>query len=500
MDNSKKTKQLEDFFALLAEGKEQQFFSKDTLEYAEFLSGEKMEIIDETPSVKEEKVIVEQPVVKEQITEEPIVKNLEEINKYLKKSSKGSIAALPLPNDPKYEIVGIAKKLEHLENWAYRLSMQSPGSGEVWFKRLNDVVSETMEPVNNNWVLEYDAASKKVQFTDKIGPIQQVHFDNNHVHDEVRLDGTLCWDPEDKTLNLTHPGGVTQQIGQESYMLVKNMTGSTISNATCVRFDGAVADGGQARLLIAPWLANGTYDSLYGVGITTQDIPNGEEGFVTVFGKVRNINTTGAAVGETWQVGNILYANPNIAGGLTNIKPTSPNNVAPIAAVLIADASEGEIFVRPTIFPRLRYATFSDTTNQVATVANTPYAVKYNTTDIASGFRVQDTTKIVADVSGYYNYKFSIQLVSTNSSAKEVWIWFRKNGVDIPNSATRKTIVGNAVYDVAAWDVSLSMNANDYFEIMWAVSDPAVTIVAPAATAFCPAIPSIILNITEAAL
>jgi hypothetical protein len=103
-------------------------------------------------------------------------------------------------------------------------------------------------------------------------------------------------------------------------------------------------------------------------------------------------------------------------------------------------------------------------------------------------------------VSGLYNYKFSIQFVSTNSAAKDVWVWFRKNGVDIPDSATRITITGNGVYDVASWDISVSMNAEDYFQIMWAASDTSVSITAPPATAFCPAIPSVILTVTEVAL
>lgn len=120
--------------------------------------------------------------------------------------------------------------------------------------------------------------------------------------------------------------------------------------------------------------------------------------------------------------------------------------------------------------------------------------------DLFTGFARKILSQIIAENSGLYNYKFSIQLVSTNSSAKDVYIWFRKNDVDIPDSASRKTIVGNGVYDVAAWDITVSMQPNDYFQIMWAATDTTVSIAAPAATTFCPAIPSVLLTVSEIAL
>ena len=99
-----------------------------------------------------------------------------------------------------------------------------------------------------------------------------------------------------------------------------------------------------------------------------------------------------------------------------------------------------------------------------------------------------------------YNYQFSLQLVSSNASSKSVWIWARKNGVDIPHSTTQLTIVGNGVYSVAAWNFVVSMNANDYFELVWATSDITASITSPASTAFAPETPGVIMTVTEAAL
>ena len=146
----------------------------------------------------------------------------------------------------------------------------------------------------------------------------------------------------------------------------------------------------------------------------------------------------------------------------------------------------------------LRYGTFYDTTDQTAAAINTAYAITLNNTDLSSGvYRGTPTSRIYVDRPGAYNFHFSVQLITTNSSDKDVYIWARINGADVANSATKLTIGGvNGHAFVAAWNFVLRMNTGDYFELMWATSDTNVKIDASAATAFCPAIPSVILTVT----
>jgi hypothetical protein len=63
-------------------------------------------------------------------------------------------------------------------------------------------------------------------------------------------------------------------------------------------------------------------------------------------GLVRGINTTGGA--ESWVAGDVLYYNPAVAGGLTKVIPVAPNARVEVAAVIVADASTGELLVRVT--------------------------------------------------------------------------------------------------------------------------------------------------------
>ena len=308
----------------------------------------------------------------------------------------------------------------------------------------------------------------------------------------------LHWNDTDETLDIGMDYGVVQQVGLETYARVQNSTGVTIPNGTVVGFVGV---GSGNTLSVAPYLADGSSPTLYILGVMTHDLPDsGEIGYCTVWGHVRSINTSAFSLGD------ILYASPTTAGAFTKTKPTAPDNVVPVAAVLKVGTTDGEIFVRPTIEQQRRYGTFSDSTTQTAAAAYTPYALTFTTTDNANGFsRGSPTSRIVAAQSGYYNFQFSAQVSSASASAKKIWIWPRINGVDVSNSNSVATITGNTEYHVLSWNWALTLNANDYFQLMFAVEDTNVQISAltaqtganGTATFARPAVPSVILTVTQ---
>lgn len=310
--------------------------------------------------------------------------------------------------------------------------------------------------------------------------------------------GSVAWDDADQTLNIGMDYGVVQQIGMETYARVQNSTGVTIPNGTVVGFSGV---GTENTLKVTPYLADGSTPTLYILGVMTHDLPDsGEVGYCTTWGHVRDVNTSAFSVGD------ILYASPTTAGGFTNVKPTAPDNVVPVAAVLKVGTTDGEIFVRPTIEQQQYYGVFSDTANKTAAAIYTPYAIALNTTDFSNGFsRGSPTSRVVAAQSGLYNFQFSAQVSSSSSNSQKLWLWPRINGVDVPNSGSEITVAGNSTVLVPAWNWVLSLDANDYFELVYAVDSTNVRIVSVAAqtgangtaTFARPAVPSIILTVTQ---
>ena len=321
------------------------------------------------------------------------------------------------------------------------------------------------------------------------------YIDFNPSAPHADKDARVVWNASDDTLNLHHSGGVVQQVGQETYIYGRNNTGSTITNGSTIGFAGV---NGQNRLEFLDYIADGTYRSEYFLGVATQDILNGEVGFVTTFGNVRGIDTTGSAEGESWALGDELYASPTTAGAFTKVKPTAPNISIPVAIVVVVSATEGEIFVNPIVEQQKYYGQFARTTDQVAGSINTAVSVVFDTTEVANGITLgTPASRLVAANSGLYSFAVNFQVLSNSASSKNGWFWFRKNGVDIADSSNRLTLSANSEYSILHKTDFISLNASDYVEIMFAVDDTNLWLDASAATAFAPAAPAVLVAVTQ---
>ena len=185
---------------------------------------------------------------------------------------------------------------------------------------------------------------------DKATDVDWIDFNLTGATDSIP-EGRLVWNPEFNTLSLGLTGGVEYELGQENFFLVKNQTGGPILKGEVVGFAGTL--GASGRILGQKFIADGTYPSDYVMGVAAGDIQNGEDGFVTNFGKIRKIDTTGATYGLTFSSGDLLWASPTIPGGYTNVEPEAPNQKILMAAVIYADNNNGSIIVRPTFNGKL---------------------------------------------------------------------------------------------------------------------------------------------------
>lgn len=169
-----------------------------------------------------------------------------------------------------------------------------------------------------------------------------LQFDVSAAH-EV-LPGQLAWNADDGTIDIGMDGGnATMQIGLETYFRVKADT--TINDGAVVMAVGAVGNSG--KILAAEANITDPLQGIYILGVATELIPANGFGFVTTFGIVRGIDTTGGDVSESWSVGTVLYYKPGSLGKMTKVDPEAP---APhVVMALVTDAgANGAIFVRPT--------------------------------------------------------------------------------------------------------------------------------------------------------
>ena len=150
--------------------------------------------------------------------------------------------------------------------------------------------------------------------------------------------GEMVWNAADGTVDLGLPGGVTLQVGQEQLIRVLNKTGSTIQNMHVVYITGAQGN----RVTAAQAQAN-SVNADKTLAVATQDIANNAEGFATIMGMVRHVNTS------AWAEGTELWLSVATPGAITNVRPSAPNHQVRVGYVVRSHATEGVIYVTVNI-------------------------------------------------------------------------------------------------------------------------------------------------------
>ncbi len=148
------------------------------------------------------------------------------------------------------------------------------------------------------------------------------------------------------------------------------------------------------------------------------------------------------------------------------------------------------------------YASFHSQANQHADATNTRYNVSTNTgvmycevTDMSNGIYITTYgTKTTYQYKGVYNYQFSAQIDMSSGSGQHIFIWLRKNGVDIPWTASQVAIQGTSAETIPSWNFLLDINAGDYIELMWSASSDKILLKAVNPVSPVPAIPSVIIT------
>ncbi|MDD2928165.1 MAG: hypothetical protein PHE30_04875, partial [Candidatus Omnitrophica bacterium] len=168
-----------------------------------------------------------------------------------------------------------------------------------------------------------------------------VDFQTGKTSNPDKKAGRTFYDDTENCLSFypyTNDMDVTVNIGQENVIKVYNNSGVDILNGQVCYIRGTY-NGGIPEINLA--IASGTSGEHITTGVATHNIPNGDYGFITNFGLIRDINITGVTEGC------VLYLSDTVVGGFecnySNLNVTS--RVSKIGRVIKTGTTDGKILV-----------------------------------------------------------------------------------------------------------------------------------------------------------
>ena len=150
------------------------------------------------------------------------------------------------------------------------------------------------------------------------------------------------------------------------------------------------------------------------------------------------------------------------------------------------------------------WGNFYDTTTQTVTSTTEAYVINLNSADPQNdGVVVTEGNKIYPTTPGVYNISFSVQVSNTDSQLHDASFWYRKNGVDVPYSASilsipnkHGSVNGRIIFYV---DIVFRLEPSDYVQLAWSSTNTALSLeTIPAGTiAPSPVSPSVICSVVQ---
>lgn len=154
-------------------------------------------------------------------------------------------------------------------------------------------------------------------------------------------------------------------------------------------------------------------------------------------------------------------------------------------------------------FVALPYGSFYDTGTQTA-AANTSTAITFNSSgdkrNVSTG---TPTSRIMFTVGGATSVTFSIQFTNSSATQDDVYAWIRKNGTDVPNTASAVTVPGKHGSIDGASLMTVNFHViiapGEYLEVYWLSINGTTKISTIGATSSPqkPASPGVVLTVSQ---
>ncbi len=235
------------------------------------------------------------------------------------------------------------------------------------------------------------------------------------------------------------------------------------------------------------------------IGLRDTSAPNNP--FIALTNKNERLEITDAsATIATFSTASVdIYAPLNVSGSTILSGSLFINNLqnGVTADVVTYDTTTGEL--RKASLAAITSASFDaaefwSTTTQSGS-AGVSGSITFNNSGSVAGISVQNNSQVTVSQVGTYNIQFSAQ-IETSAGADTVYLWFKKNGNNISDSASKAVLANNTaqIMTVNLFDEAV---ANDYYELAYQTTNGHATVLYEAASGNIPAIPSVILTINQ---
>ena len=148
------------------------------------------------------------------------------------------------------------------------------------------------------------------------------------------------------------------------------------------------------------------------------------------------------------------------------------------------------------------YGSFYDTLQQTAAAVLTAYPIKFNSVNSSATNGVAvfndgsgNPTLIKPSFAGVYNISLSTFAQNVGPISESIYLFIRKNGVNVPWTTKIKGVQANSAIESTV-SFSISCNALDEIQLMWATGSTDIKLTFAGGTPFCPEVASasVIIN------
>lgn len=292
-----------------------------------------------------------------------------------------------------------------------------------------------------------------------------------------------------------YQGGVYRSviIGTNTPFVLTGPTGSNSLSNTGIIGNGLIVTGSSGNPVFGGQ-SNG-HGSLFTGRYNADGLRNrsGENIFVVGTGTSSSARKTGFLIdsgSNTFVEGTLNVSGSTTLSGSLYIQSGSTLPISTGSSMLTWNASTGQVSQTPLNDT----AEFWSNTTQSGS-AGVSGSIQFNSSGSVYGVSLVSGSRLQVENSGVFNVQFSAQ-IETSAGADTVYLWFKKNGTNLGDSAS-KALLANNTAQVMTVNILDEAAANDYYEVAYQTLNGNATILAEVASGNIPAIPSVIATVFQ---